>query len=475
MIKWLFLIGFFPMALVADGQGKTSRPGKRNPNIILIFCDDLGYGDLACYGAKKQKTPNLDQMAADGIRYTDFYVTSGVCTPSRSSLMTGCYPRRVDLHVNAKPRGSVGRQVLFPVDQKGLNPDELTVAEILKSKGYATACIGKWHLGDQDPFLPTRQGFGYYFGIPYSNDMNRPYCPLPLMKDEKVIEAPVDQNTLTRRYTEETIGFIRKNKDQPFFIYLPQAMTHNPLHAGEAFRGKSANGIYGDAVEEIDWSVGQILQSLKETGLDDNTLVIFTSDNGAEPRFGGSNLPLSGWKGSTWEGGMRVPCIMRWPGVIPGGAVCKEMATTLEILPTIAKMVAYPLPQNLRIDGKDMFTLMTQPQSKSPREVLYYYQLEQLQAVRAGNWKLHLALDSMYTNIHAGSFGEGRGMKLFDLENDIKEEVDVSGEHPAIVKQLLTYADKARKDLGDLNVEGLHTRKAGFVDKPVPQLLKEIK
>ncbi len=227
----------------------SCEPGKNDlPNFIVIFCDDLGYGDLACYGSDHHRTPNLDGMAEQGMMFTDFYVSSGVCTHSRSSLMTGCYPRRVDLHVNTRPVGSVGRQVLFPGAHKGLNPDEITIAEVLKTKGYATACIGKWHLGDQTPFLPTRQGFDYYYGIPYSNDMNRDFCPLPLMRNEEVIEALVHQNTITRRYTEEVVKFIQENQETPFFIYLPHAMTHNPLHASEAFRGKSANGIYGGAV-----------------------------------------------------------------------------------------------------------------------------------------------------------------------------------------------------------------------------------
>ena len=468
----LFLIVLLASALTLSGQTKVHSTTQTKPNIIIIFYDDFGYGDIGCYGSEKNRTPNLDLMAQEGIRFTDFYVTSGVCTPSRSSLMTGCYPRRVDLHVNAKPKGSVGRQVLFPVAKKGLNPNEITIAEILKSKGYATACIGKWHLGDQNEFLPTKQGFDYYFGIPYSNDMNRDFCPLPLMKNEEVIEAPVDQNTLTKRYTEEAIKFIEINKNDPFFIYLPHAMTHNPVHASDGFRGKSANGIYGDAVEELDWSTGEILKALKENGVDSSTWVILTSDNGAAERFGGSNLPLSGWKGSTMEGGMRVPCIMRWPGVIPAGKVSEEMVTTMEILPTIAKMISYSLPKDVIIDGKNMYELMVNPKTKSPREVFYYYQLEQLQAVRSGDWKLLLPLDSMYTNIHLGTFGKGREMQLINLKNDIKEERDVSDKHPEVVARLMKYAQEARKDLGDLNNEGVNTRKAGMVDNPVPQLLK---
>ncbi len=462
----------FIMPALLCGQIKAGTPFPKKPNVIIVFVDDMGYGDLACYGSKKNRTPNLDQMAGEGIRFTDFYVTSGVCTPSRSSLMTGCYPRRVDLQANERPMGSVGRQVLFPESKKGLNPKEITIAEVFKNKGYATACIGKWHLGDQQVFLPTRQGFDYYFGIPYSNDMGRPSCPLPLMRNEEVIEAPADQNTLTKRYTEEAISFIKKNKNKPFFIYLPHAMPHAPVHASDQFRGKSANGIYGDAIEEIDWSMGEINRALKENGLDNNTLVIFASDNGADKRYGGSNLPLSGWKGSTLEGGMRVPCLMRWPGVIPPGKVCNKLATTLEILPTMASLVSFKLPENTVIDGKNMLALMTDPDTQSPREVLYYYQLEQLQAVRSGIWKLVVPSDSALANIHQGTFGPGKKLALFNLDNDIKEARDVSADHPEIVAQLMKYAGQAKKELGDLNTKGYGNREAGMVDHPVPQLLK---
>lgn len=462
-----------PISLFSQSfSGNAESYKGKNPNIILIFCDDLGYGDLACYGSEKHRTPNLDRMAAEGVRFTDFYVTCGVCTPSRSSLMTGCYPIRIGMNVNAVPFGKPGRQVLFPVDRKGLNPAEITIAEILKERGYATACIGKWHLGDQPDFLPTRQGFDYYYGIPYSNDMNRADCPLPLMRNEVVIEAPVDQNTLTRRYTEEAINFIRKNEDKSFFIYLPHAMTHNPLHAGDLFRGKSANGIYGDAVEEIDWSTGEILKTLQETGLDEKTLLIFTSDNGAAEPFGGSNLPLSGWKGSTLEGGMREPCLMRWPGVIPPGMVCHEVATTMEILPTIARLVSWKFRGRRIIDGKDMFDLMTRPDTKSPRKVFYYYMLDQLQAVRSGKWKLHLPLDSVYIRVSRGDFGGSRHMQLVDLEKDIQEKNDLSAGHPDVAEKLMKLADKARKELGDLNSPGTKVRNPGLVEYPQPQILK---
>jgi arylsulfatase A len=446
-------------------------PKEVLPNFIIIYCDDLGYGDIGPYGNKVHQTPNLDLMANEGVVFTDFYVTSGVCSPSRSSLMTGSYAQRVDMHVNARPWGSTGRQVLFPKAKKGLNPNEITIAEMLKEQGYATACIGKWHLGDQPEFLPTKQGFDYYYGIPYSNDMNRDFCPLPLMKQEEVIEAPVDQNTITERYTKEVLAFMEKNKDGPFFVYFPHAMTHNPLHAGEEFRGKSANGIYGDAVEEIDWSTGQIINYLKESGLDKNTLVMFSSDNGAARRYGGSNQPLSGWKGSTMEGGMRVPGIFWWPETLMPRKVSNAMATTMDLLPTIAHLVKGNLPTDRKLDGHNMYNLMTGTSTESPYNVFYYYQLEQLQAVRSGSWKLHLPLDSMYGNFHAAKITDGRPFALYNLENDISETNNLAAQYPDIVEKLLIEAEKARNELGDMGVVGNGVRPAAIVENPIVQLL----
>lgn len=446
-------------------------PNKQKPNFIIIYCDDLGYGDLGPYGNAIHRTPNLDRMANEGVVFTDFYVTSGVCSPSRSSLMTGSYAQRVDMHVNARPWGSVGRQVLFPKAHKGLNPNEVTIAELLKERGYATACIGKWHLGDQPEFLPTKQGFDYYYGIPYSNDMDRDFCPLPLMRNEKVIEAPVVQNTLTQRYTEEVLSFIEQHKSQPFFIYFPHAMTHNPLHAGEAFRGKSANGIYGDAVEEIDWSTGEILNFLKENGLDKNTLVIFSSDNGAAKPFGGTNLPLSGWKGSTMEGGMRVPGIFWWPQKLKPGRIENSMATTMDILPTIAHIVHGKLP-NVKLDGYNIYDLLSGKITNSPYEVFYFYQLEQLQAVRKGSWKLHLPLDSMYGNFHRAEIVDGRPLALYNLAEDISESNELSQEYPEIVQDLMDEAEKARLELGDFGMTGQGVRPAAIVNDPSARLLE---
>ncbi|MEM9832976.1 MAG: sulfatase [Bacteroidota bacterium] len=451
---------------------KLSSAQSSKPNIILIFCDDLGYGDLAVYGSTVHRTPHLDQMAADGTLFSDFYVTSGVCTPSRSSLLTGCYPRRVDMHVNARHPDSIGTQVLFPRAKKGLNPNEITIAELLKEQGYATICIGKWHLGDQPEFLPTRQGFDSYFGIPYSNDMNRDFVPLPLMRDERVVEAPVDQNNLTKRYTREAINFIQDHADEPFFIYLPHAMTHNPLHASDDFRGKSANGIYGDAVEELDWSTGQILAELKKQDLEEATLVIFTSDNGAASRWGGSNGDLRGWKGSTWEGGMRVPCIMQWKGTIPSGQMVTEMASTLDILPTIAQWANGKLPDDRIIDGFSIHSLLMNEKATSPYTAFFYYQKAQLQAVRAGKWKLHLALDSIYQSIHFPGFKEGRTAELYDLEEDRQEQQNLAEKRPEIVAQLEYLANYARQHLGDLHHNGDQVRPAAVVENPSVRLME---
>ncbi|MHC4679560.1 MAG: sulfatase-like hydrolase/transferase, partial [Planctomycetota bacterium] len=401
------------------GARSSFAQADSKPNFIIIFCDDLGYGDIGCFGSKKHRTPNIDTMAAEGMRFTSFYVTSGVCTPSRSSLMTGCYPRRVNMHQSNR-----NECVLFPVAQKGLNPNEITIAEVLKAQGYATACVGKWHMGDQPEFLPTSQGFDYYYGIPYSNDMGARQRstnpPLPLLRNETFIEAPADQNTLTQRYTEQVVKFITANRDKPFFVYLPHTMPHNPVHSSENFHGKSANDGYGDCVEEIDFSTGEILAALKRLALDERTLVVFTSDNGAASRWGGSNLPLSGWKGSTMEGGMREPCVMRWPGKIPAGATCREITSTLDLLPTLARLAGTREPQDRIIDGKDIRPLMTgRPGAKSPHEAFYYYQMDQLQAVRSGRWKLHLPL-----KVKRANWGKGtpdRPMKLYDLEADVGE------------------------------------------------------
>ncbi|MBN1479998.1 arylsulfatase [candidate division KSB1 bacterium] len=444
-----------------------STTNQQKPNFIIIFCDDLGYGDLGCFGSTLHRTPHIDRIAQNGMRLTSFYSTSGVCTPSRSSLMTGCYPRRVSMHQDHN-----NYCVLFPVGKKGLHPDEVTIAEILKEAGYATACIGKWHLGDQSGFLPTRQGFDYYYGIPYSNDMGinqGANPPLPLLRNETVIEAPVEQSTITKRYTEEAVAFIKKHKESPFFLYLPHTMPHNPVHASDAFRGRSANDGYGDAVEEIDWSTGEIIATLKELGLEEKTLMLFTSDNGAAQRWGGSNGILRGWKGSVWEGGQRVPCVVQWPGHIPASVERATMTCTMDLLPTLARLAGVSLP-NRRIDGKDITPVLLGESTESPHDVFYFYQMGQLQAVRSGPWKLHLPLADKLRN-----WGPSEGpqaAQLYHLENDCTESHDLAAEHPAIVEQLLDLAHSARQDLGDLDKPGAHQRAAEWVEHPQPLRLK---
>ena len=443
------------------------------PNVIIVFLDDSGYGDWGCYGNTLHRTPVVDRMAAEGMRFTNFYVTSGVSTPSRSSLMTGCYSQRISMHINADPKPllGVGRQVLFPASHKGLSTSEITISEMLKEQGYATACIGKWHLGDQLPFLPTRRGFDYYYGIPYSNDMNRNDCPLPLMEQEEVIIAPVGQDSLTLRYTTKAIEFIQKNKDKPFFLYLPHNMPHNPLAASPAFKGKSKNGLYGDAIEELDWSMGEIFALLKKEGIDEKTLVIFTSDNGAAPGFGGTNHPLRGWKGSTDEGGQRVPCIMRWPGKIPAGKVCDEIVTTMDFFPTMAHYCNGKVPTDRIIDGKNIAPLLEgKPDAKSQTEVFYYYQRQQLQAVRWGKWKYHLPLEEKIIGVHSANVAPSQA-ELFDLEKDISESNNLVAQHPEIVAQMEIFIHTVREDMGDWGYEGKNRRPAGVIDEPSPRLL----
>ncbi len=457
------LLGALAASLWYSPSALGARKKKQKPNFIVIFCDDMGYGDLGCFGSKKHRTPNIDKMAKEGMRFTSFYSTSGVCTPSRSSLMTGCYPRRVNMHVN-----ETGRQVLFPGNSRGLHPNEVTIAELLKGLGYATGIIGKWHLGDQKKFLPTRHGFDSYFGIPYSNDMGfhpypkNKYPPLPLMRNEKVIEAEPDQRLLTKRYTEEAIQFIKKNKDNPFFLYLPHSMPHNPVYASKKFAGKSKNGKYGDAIEEIDWSTGQILRTLKRLGLDENTIVLITSDNGASHRFGGSNAPLRGFKASTWEGGMRVPMVVRWPGHVPKGKSTDAVTSTMDVLPTFVKLAGGTPPKGRTIDGHDIRDLLFgKDGAKSPYEAFYCYQRGKLDAVRSGPWKFYVS-----RTIGRGKKARKLPIQLFNLHKDISETNNVAAKFPEVVGRLKGYLEKARKELGDGERKGNGQRPAGSVKNP---------
>jgi len=443
--------------------------GTHSPNFIVIFTDDQGYNDVGCFGSAQIKTPRLDQMAEEGAKFTDFYVASPVCTPSRASLLTGSYASRIGMTLFPGKHDRQGEMdvVIFPGASYGLNPDEITVADMLKARGYATACIGKWHLGDAPEFLPTRNGFDYYYGLPYSNDM----APSILMRGEEVVEQPVVQETLTERYTGESIRFVEENCDKPFFLYLAHTMPHVPLHASERFRGKSAGGLYGDVIECIDWSVGQILEALARLGIDKNTLVIFTSDNGpwySHGEHGGLATPLRGQKGMTYDGGMRVPCIMRWPERIPPGTVCTEVATTMDFLPTFAKLAGAEIPTDRVIDGKDIVPLMTgEPSAKSPHEAFYFYFAGELHAVRSGSWKLRLENTMRHEDIYfSWPDPDARTPEaLYNLETDPGEQKNLLEFHPEVAKRLHALLDKARQDIGDSRTGsvGANTRPIGKV------------
>ena len=457
---FLSMVGMGAAALALPGCNSmpaesSARTTTIKPNFIIIFTDDQGYQDVGCFGAPKIKTPNLDRMAAEGRKFRDFYSAASVCSPSRAALLTGCYPPRVSIP-----------SVLFPRHQIGLNPEEVTIADILKEQGYATACIGKWHLGHLPDFLPTRHGFDYYFGLPYSNDMwpkqpgRSKYPPLPLIENETTIEENPDQSFLTKRYTEKCIDFIRKNQDRPFFVYLPHTMPHVPLYVSEKFKGKSAGGLYGDVIEEIDWGVGEILKTVKEFGLDENTLVIFTSDNGpwlSKKDHGGSALPLRDGKFTTYEGGMREPCIMRWPGKIPAGTVCKELCATIDFLPTLAKLAGGKAPTDRMIDGKDIGPLLTGPASaKTPHEAFYYYRGNRLEAVRVGHWKLRLPPAARKKNKNQEK-PKPPQPELYDLNQDISEKNNLAARHPEVVAKLTKMMKEFDRQLKQ------NTRPAGKV------------
>jgi arylsulfatase A len=412
----------------------------KSPNIVLIVTDDQGYQDLGCFGSPQIRTPNLDRMALEGMRFKDFYSASAVCSPSRAALLTGCYPARVNIP-----------GVLFPQHEIGLNPAEITIADLLKEKGYATACIGKWHLGHHGSFLPTKQGFDSYYGIPYSNDMVMdPSMPLahnillregvtpesiktekpkknwvPLLRDEQVIEYPCDQSKLTQRYTAEAVQFLETHRKKPFFLYMPHTMPHIPLAASSDFLGKSPRGFYGDTIEEIDWSVGQVLATLKRLKLDNNTLVVYTSDNGPwnlKNGHGGSALPLRGFKFQTYEGGMRVPCIMRWPETIPAGSECTEIVGSIDLMPTFARIVGTSTPYDLIIDGMDILPLMQgRSDARSPHQSYFYYRGRKLEAMRQGFWKIRF----------------NKTIELFHLGHDLSETENLASKYPARVRSML--------------------------------------
>ncbi len=412
----------------------------RQPNIIFIYADDMGYGDLGCYGAKAIKTPNLDRMAAEGLRLTNFYSVSPVCTPSRAALMTGRYAARMGIE------NMQLANVLFPKDKTGLPTSETTVAAALKARGYATAAIGKWHLGHLAPHRPIDVGFDYYFGIPYSNDMN----PSILMRNGEVIEQPVNQDTLTKRYTEEAISFIEKSKARPFFLYLPHNLPHIPLHASEKFRGKSAGGLYGDAVEELDWSAGEVLKALRRFGLDRDTIVFFSSDNG--PWYQGSPGPLRGRKGWTYEGGIREPGIVRWPGQIKAGSVSDEPAATIDFFPTALLLAGEKNlagAAQLPLDGRNLLPFLLGQEKKTPDNLYLFFDGPYLQTARAGRWKIHVARWNVPRYVPA--FGKQQNVKLskaelYDLTVDAGESYDQAADHQEVVKELKTRLAAALKN-----------------------------
>ena len=439
------------------------------PNVVLIFTDDQGWGDIGCFGLMKGKTPHLDRMASEGMKFTDFYVNCGQCSGSRAALMTGCHYQRISMPT-----------VSWPNESGGLHPSETTIAELLQAEGYATACIGKWHLGHRPGFLPIDQGFDYYYGIPYSNDMTydtemvrsenivlregwtnekldaykkakENKNKVPLMRNREVIEFPVDQKTLTKRYTEEATKFIREHKDEPFFVYLPHSMPHNPIAVSKAFEPDLTNSknelqdLYAKVMEEIDWSVGEILKTLKELGLDENTLVIFTSDNGPNT---GSTGGLRGSKATVYEGGMRVPCIMRWPESIPAGGNCSEVATTLDILPTLAGIVGGKIPTDRVIDGKDILPLMIgKPDAKTPHSAYAYIYKEG--GVRSGKWKYYpfRSGKGKKEKFNADDLRAKSPVQLYDLSADLSEEKNLAEQYPQVVQRLQKAYDDLKKDI----------------------------
>lgn len=424
----------------------SSFSQAKKPNFVVIFMDDMGYGDLGCYGATKQKTPHLDQMAKDGIKLTSFYAAP-VCSVSRAQLLTGCYGARISVP-----------GVYGPGSPQGLNPSETTIAEHLKKLGYATQCIGKWHVGDQPDFLPTKQGFDHYLGIPYSNDMQgKPLDSdervVPLLRDDKVerLLKDEDQRDIVEIYTQEAIQFIREKKDQPFFLYLPHTAIHTPIYESKKFSGTSQNGRVGDWIQEVDDSTGRILAVLKELKLEENTLVIFTSDNGhweSQGKDAGSAGPLRGAKGSTWEGGIRVPTIARWTGKIPAGTSNDAVLGTIDLLPTLVSLAGGTVPAEPVLDGRDASAQFLGKSKESPREAHYGFLQYQLQTVRQGPWKLALMPQNEAMSRPVKEDAQGKQPRLYNLDEEIGEKTDVSAKHPEVVAKLSALAETMNAQIG---------------------------
>jgi len=481
----IYTFGFLVIAFVFISLGFKKAKHEVNPaatpNVVIIFMDDMGYGDLECYGGFPYHTPNINKLAMQGMRFTNFYVAEAVCSASRSALLTGCYPPRIGISGALDHRSKIA-----------LNPDEETIAELLKAKGYKTGMVGKWHLGNKEPFLPMQQGFDEYLGLPYSNDMwpvnydgtpwtdttgyRSTYPKLPLIEGNKTIRTINtldDQSQLTTMYTERAVSFIKRNKQNPFFLYLAHSMVHVPLAVSDKFKGKSGEGLFGDVMEEIDWSVGEVMKALDENGLTKNTIVIFTSDNGPWLTFGnhaGNTGGLREGKGTAWDGGLKVPCIMRWPGTIAAGSICNNMATAMDVLPTIVNICKAKNPVK-KIDGVNILSLLKSQPGANPREeFVYYYDRNNLKGIRNGQWKLVFpCLSQTYNkpgaigaNGFPGKYGsDSVSLALFDLRTDPGEERDVKDKHPEIVQKLSAIADKYRNEIGD----GL-TNKTGTEVRP---------
>ncbi|WP_190810912.1 sulfatase [Flagellimonas sp. S3867] len=476
MIRYCFIAIVFCFLSCKEKTVKKEKPNAP-PNVVLIFTDDQGYQDVGVFGSPNIKTPHLDEMASEGVKLTSYYSAQAVCSASRAGILTGCYPNRIGIH-----------NALGPDNTHGINSSETTLAEMLKNKGYATAIYGKWHLGHHEQFLPTRHGFDEWFGIPYSNDM-WPFHPqqgpifnfpdLPLYENETVIDIVTEQSQLTTQITERSVDFIKRNKDNPFFLYVPHPQPHVPLFVSDKFKGKSERGLYGDVIMEIDWSVGQIMEALKDNGLEENTIVIFTSDNGPWLSYGnhaGSALPLREGKGTGWEGGQREPFIMKYPNKLKAGQEISVPVMAIDILPTIAELTDSKLPEKI-IDGKSAWKVITGESKEAVQEAyFFYYRVNEMFGVRYGKWKLYFphryrTMDGQEPG-NDGQPGEYRmidmeEIELYDVENDISETKNVASEHPEVVEKIKLLANTMRTRLGDslLELEGTETREPGRLNE----------
>lgn len=473
--RTLYFFGIITALVLTSCNDQPVTKTPQKPNIVIVFTDDQGYQDVGIFGSPDIKTPHLDQMAREGVKLTNFYAAQAVCSASRAGLLTGCYPNRLGIH-----------GAFMPNSMRGLNHSETTIAEMLKPLNYNTAIFGKWHLGDHPSFMPKNHGFDEYFGIPYSNDMwplhpqQGPifdFGPLPLYENETIIDTLTDQALLTTQITERSVDFIKRNKDNPFFLYIAHPQPHVPLYVSEKFKGKSERGLYGDVIMEIDWSVGQVLKTLKETGLDENTLVIFTSDNGPWLNYGthaGSALPLREGKGTALEGGQREPCIIRYPKKLKAGRTIDVPMMAIDVLPTLAEITGATLPDTT-IDGKSVWNIWTGETTESPQEAYYfYYHVNELHGVRYGNWKLYFP--HTYRTLNGREGGKDgypveyehntiEKIELYDLVNDISETTNVAEEHPEIVAKIKSLAEKARNELGDALIE-----QTGTGNRPIGQV-----